>query len=322
MSELEPIDVGRVERIHALRGMFGATGPSTASLAALAAQLDAVRMPAGTIVQQVGGPGSIIYFVLEGELVVEREGKPFGVFGARSVVGVLPAFARDPQTFVTTVTKDAVALRLRFDDMMEVFEDHFDMLQSALSGMSRNTIELRRLIRPHAGYEAAQRPDPEEPATEPLGLIERMLVLRSSLAVHTHIDELAELARAAQEVHFPRGGVLWDENNDATHMLILVCGRVSCHTSDGLFFKFGPGDLVGALDTISGTPRWFTAHADSRVMALAVERDALLDLVEDQAELGFDILRMLAQVLTMLRERVVAPPSAAPQPRPATAAHT
>ena len=46
-------------------------------------------------------------------------------------------------------------------------------------------------------------------------------------------------------------------------------------------------------------------------MALAVERDALLDLVEDQAELGFDILRMLAQVLTSLRERVVAPPSSA-----------
>lgn len=310
-AALESIDVGRVERIHALRGMFGPTGPSTASLAALAAQLDAVRMPAGTIVEQVGGPGSVIYFVLEGELVVERDHKPFGVFGARSVVGVLPAFARDPQTFITTVTRDAVALRLRFDDMMEVFEDHFDMLLSALAGLSRNTIELRRLIRPHAGYDSALRADPEEPAAEPLGLIERMLVLRSSLAVHTHIDELAELARAAQEVHFPQGATLWEEGGEATLMLILVCGRVSCRTSDGLSFRFGPGDLVGALDTISGTPRWFTGHADSKVMALAVERDALLDLVEDQAELGFDILRMLAQVLTSLRERVVAPPSSA-----------
>jgi CRP-like cAMP-binding protein len=178
------------------------------------------------------------------------------------------------------------------------------------------------LIRPHAGYETPLRPDPEEKATEPLGLIERMLVLRSSLAVHTHIDELAELARAAQEVHFPKGGTLWEENDEATHMLILVCGRASCHTSDGLLFKFGPGDLVGALDTISGTPRWFTAHADSRVMALAVERDALFDLVEDQAELGFDILRMLAQVLTSLRERVVAPPTAAAQPRPVSTANS
>ena len=110
---VEPIEVGRVERIHALRGMFGTSGPSTASLAALAAQLDAVRMPAGMIVQQLGGPGSVIYFVIDGELVVERDGKPFGVFGPRSVVGVLPAFARDPQMFLTTVTKEAIALRLR-----------------------------------------------------------------------------------------------------------------------------------------------------------------------------------------------------------------
>src|SRR3954452_5449558 len=130
--ELERVDVGRFERIRALRGMFGAGGPSTSAIAALAAQLDPVRMPQGMIVQQIGGPGSIIYFVLEGELVVERDGKPFGVFGPRSVVGVLPAFARDPYTFLTTVTKDATALRLRFEDMLEVFEDHFDMLETAM----------------------------------------------------------------------------------------------------------------------------------------------------------------------------------------------
>jgi CRP-like cAMP-binding protein len=307
-ENVEPIDVGRVERIHTLRGMFGAAGPSTAALAALSAQLDAVRMPQGMIVQQVGGPGSVIYFVLDGELVVQRDGKPFGVFGPRSVVGVLPAFARDTATFVATVTQAATALRLRFEDMLEVFEDHFDMLQSALSGMSRNTIELRRLIRPHAGYDAELREPPDDLGDgDPLGLIERMLVLRTSLAVHTHIDELAELARAAQEVHFAPGATLWDENESATHMLVVVRGRVQANTSDGLSFTFGPADLVGALDTISGTPRWFTAKAEAVVVALAVERDALLDLVEDQAELGFDVLRMLAQVLTTLRERTIRP---------------
>jgi CRP-like cAMP-binding protein len=305
--QVEPIEVGRVERIHALRGMFGATGPSTAALAALAAQLDAVRMPKGMIVQQLGGPGSVIYFVLDGELVVERDGKPFGVFGPRSVVGVLPAFARDPHMFLTTVTKDALALRLRFEDMLEVFEDHYDMLQASLSGMSRNTIELRRLIRPHAGYDAKLRPDPDDLGPEPLGLIERMLVLRSGLAVHTHIDELAELARASQEVHYAQGKMLWEESEDATHMLVIVRGRVSAKTSDGMSFLFGPGDLVGALDTISSTPRWFSAKAESMIVALAVERDALFDLVEDQAQLGFDVIRLLAQTLTSLRERVVAP---------------
>lgn len=310
---IDPIDVGRVERIHALRGMFGASGPSTASLAALAGQLDAVRISQGTTLQQMAGDGSVIYFVLEGELAVERDGRPFGIFGRASVVGGLAGFSRDPHAFTIHVTKETTALRLRFEDMLEVFEDHFDMLQASLQGMSRNTIELRRLLRPHAGYDAAPCSDPKDAMVEPLGLIERMLVLRSSLAVHTHIDELAELARASQEVHFRAGVTLWEEGERATHMVIIVRGAVQCVTSDGLSFQFGPGDLVGALDTISSLPRWFSARAERTVVALAVERDALMDLVEDQAELGFDVLRMLAQVLTSIRERTIAgertPPS-------------
>jgi CRP-like cAMP-binding protein len=311
---VEPYEVGRIERIHALRGMFGVDGPSTSALAALAAQLEPVRIAEGTTLRQMSGQGSVIYFVIDGELAVERDGRPFGVFGARSVVGGLAAFGRDTHVYTIMATRETTALQLRFEDMLEVFEDHFDMLQGALEGMSRNTIELRRLIRPHAGFDAPLREDPEEVPAEPLGLIERMLVLRGSLAVNTHIDELAELSRAAQEVHFRAETVLWEEDERAPHMLILVRGRVQSKTSDGLSFQFGAGDLVGALDTISGSPRWFTARAEQTVIALAVERDALLDLVEDQADLGFDILRMLAQGLTALRERTVSPPRALFEP--------
>jgi len=85
----------------------------------------------------------------------------------------------------------------------------------------------------------------------------------------------------------------------------VVRGRVQAATSDGLSFQFGAGDLVGALDTISGLPRWFNARAERTVVALALERDALLDLVEDQAALGFDVLRMLAQAQTSIRERTI-----------------
>jgi CRP-like cAMP-binding protein len=304
MSEdLERMEVGRIERIHSLRRWFGSAGPSTASLAALAAQLDAVRIPQGTRREHGGWPDGVIYFVVEGELLAEREGKPFGRFGARSVLGGLGAFAREPQSMSFTAVQDTVALRLHATDMLEVFEDHYDLLQAGIEGLARNGIELRRRLQPHAGYDAPAQRDPDEPLVEPLGLIERMLVLRASLAVQTHIDELAELGRAAQEVHYRKGSPLWFEGERATHLLVVVRGKVQAETSGGLSFQFGPGDLVGALDTLAGVPRWFDARAESNVIALALERDALLDLIEDQAELGFDILRMLARVLIDVRER-------------------
>ncbi|HKU38813.1 MAG TPA: cyclic nucleotide-binding domain-containing protein [Polyangiales bacterium] len=306
MSEpLERIEIGRVEQMHALRRWFGSAGPSTASLAALAAQLEAVRIPKGTRCENAGGADGAIYFVIEGELAAERENKPFGTFGARSVLGGLSALAGDAEGVSFTATQDTQALRLRAADMLEVFEDHYEMLQSAIEGLAHGTIELRRTLAPHAGFDAEPARDPAEPLLETLGLIERMLVLRSSLAVHTHIDELAELGRAAQEVHYRADSLLWHEGERATHMLVIVRGAVRATTHSGLSFQFGPGDLVGALDTLAGDPRWFHAHAERTLVALALERDALLDLVEDQADLGFDILRMLAGVLTRVRERSV-----------------
>jgi CRP-like cAMP-binding protein len=307
-EELEIIEVGRIEQIHALRRWFGSAGPSTASLAALGAQLEAVRIPKGTHREEGGWPDGVIYFVVEGELIAEREGRPFGHFGPRSVLGGLAVLAREPQSISFTALHDTVALRLRGEDMLEVFEDHYELLQTAIEGLARNTIELRRLLPPHAGYDAELQHDPDEPVLEPLGLIERMLVLRSSLAVLTHIDELAELGRAAQEVHYRAGSPLWFEGERATHMLVLVRGKVHAESIGGLTFQFGPGDLVGALDTLAGVPRWFNARADSNLIALSLDRDALLDLVEDQAELGFDILRLLARVLTIVRERSLQQP--------------
>lgn len=304
-AKLERIDVGRIEQIHALRLMFGASGVSMSALAALAAQLDAVRIPKSLRLEHAGGPGSVIYFVMDGELEVLRDGKPFGRFGPRSVVGGLAAFARDPSGYVCTATQDTKALRLPFEDMIEVFEDHYELLQAAMEGLAENTIQLRRLIQPSAGYDAEPHPDPPEPLLEPLGLIERMLVLRGSLAMHTHIDELAELARAAQEVHFKAGATLWEEHERATHMLVIVHGGVRAVTSGKLAFRFGPADLVGALDTIAGVERWFSARAERPLIALAIDRDALLDLVEDQAEVGFDVLRMLARILTNVREKSI-----------------
>lgn len=300
--ELEPVEIGPIERIHALRSLFGSSGPSTTALAALAAQSEAVRIPQGMQLMREGELSGLVYVVVQGELVAEARGKLLGRFGPRNVVGSLAAFARDPRGVNCSAARETIALRVRADDMFEVFEDHFELMQAVMEALARASIELRRGLSPHAGYDRQLAPDPPLPP-EALDLVERMLSLRRTLAMHTHIDELAELARAAQEVHFRKDAPLWFASETAGNMLILVRGSVRAHTNDGQSFRFGPGDLVGGLDTLAGTPRWYDAVAERHVIALSLERDAILDLCEDQAELGFDFLRLLATMLLALRER-------------------
>jgi CRP-like cAMP-binding protein len=308
--EFEQVELGRIERIHALRSLFGPTGPSTTALAALAAVSLAVRIPRGRQIMREGEPSDAVFIIVEGELVAEGRGKLLGRYGPRNVLGSLAALARDPRGLHCHASQDTVALQLRADDMLEVFEDHFELLQAVMEALARGSIEIRRNLKPHGGYDRELSPDPELP-TEALDLVERMLSLRRTLAMHTHIDELAELARAAQEVHYPKDAPLWFEAEAAVNMLIVVRGSVRAHTSDGLAFRFGPGDLVGGLDTLAGTERWYDAVAERHVIALSLERDTILDLCEDQAELGFDFLRLLAAMLLALRERTA--PDAAEQ---------
>jgi CRP-like cAMP-binding protein len=307
IAGVEPFEVGRIERIHALRSLFGSGGPSTAALAAMAAVAVAVRIRKGTILAQEGEPATTLWVVVEGELLAMRAGKLLGSYGPRHVVGSLAALSRDPRGFRCTAAEDTIALQLRADDMYEVFEDHFGMLQTVMEALARGSIEIRRGIKPDAGYDGALAPDPEA-GTDTLDLVERMLVLRKSLAMHTHIDELAELARAAQEVHYLAETSLWQEEDRATHLLVLVSGSVRALNKDGLQFKFGPGDLVGGLDMVAGAPRWYEAISERDVIALSIDRETLLDLCEDQAELGFDFLHLLAEILLSLHERTATEP--------------
>jgi CRP-like cAMP-binding protein len=302
--ELEPIEIGRIEQLHALRSMFGDGGPSTPALAALVELTVPVRIPAGTCVAREQGPVGVAYLIIEGSLEVRRGGNLLGVFGPRSSVGVLAVLSRDTRGFECVALADTVALMLRAEDFLEILEDQFDLMHSAMRGIAGDAIAARRKLLPHAGFSNELRPPVEYPERE-LDLVERILHLRQTFGLgHSFIDELAELARAAEEVRYPAGKKLWSSGDSANHMIILVNGVVEGTTPEGARFQCGPGDILGHLDMVSRTPRWFDAFVTEDVVALTLDYEVVIDVWEDQPELGFDFIRMLANVLLSLRERV------------------
>jgi CRP-like cAMP-binding protein len=283
--------------------MFGKDGPTTASLAALAAHATAVRVPAGTEISQEGEPTEQIFLVLEGELKASRADKTLGFFGPRTGVGMLPVLARDPHGYSAVATRDTLALVLRAEDTLEMFEDHFEIMYSAMRGMARDAIELRRVL-PNAGFADEPKSDPGCPPRA-LDLVERLLYMRSTFGLQdSHFDALGELAQAASEVRYPAGTLLWSAGETAEHMIVIVSGALRCETPQGQRFAFGAGEIVGSLDMIGGVPRWFDARVERELVGLSFDSDLVADIWEDQPDLSFDFLRTLARMLLSLRERV------------------
>jgi len=301
---LEEVEIGRIERIHSLRAMFGTSGPSTHALAALAQHITPVRIPKGTQLAHEGSLLGVVYLIIEGRIVASRNGRPWGEFAAPGSIGFLPALAGSIDGIDCVATEDTIALALRSEDMLEVLEDHFDLLLGALRGFAQSSIELRCQLFPTAAFSNAVREATQCP-TEPLDLVERILHLRQTFGLQrSFVAEIAELARAAQEARYDAGTKLWSIGDPANHAVILLCGVVECTHPDGALFRFGPGDIVGNLDTMANVPRWFNAVTKEPVVALLMQGEVMLDVLEDHPELAFDFLRMFSASLIDLREQV------------------
>jgi CRP-like cAMP-binding protein len=303
--ELERVEIGRLELIQTMRRVFGQQhGLSTAALAAMAAHVVGVRIPAGFELNDPGEQMADVYLVTEGELATEYQGRLLHLFGPHTVVGLLASLIRGSRGFRCWASRETLALSWRADDMQEVFEDHFELLHSVLRAMASESIELRRQLPPHAGFSNVIRSEIEYPA-RPLDLVERLLCLRHTFGLQTsHIDELAELARAAVESRYPAGTPLWAAGESSDALLIMVRGVVSGTTPEGLEFQLGPGDIVGGLGVVAGLPGWFSARVTQPALTLSINREVLIDLLEDQPDLGFDFLHLMASALLELRVQI------------------
>lgn len=300
---LAEVEVGRVERLVAMRAFPGWSELTASELAALAGAATPRWIPAGVRLFEEGAPVTTLYVVIRGELAVYRGGVELGRYGPHTGVGGLAAFARDPRGYECRALADTLALELDLEDLEEIFEDRFGVLVQVLAELARESIRVRRRLAPHAGFPARASGGEQCPA-RPLDLVERIFFLRRNFAFAPgRIDSVAALAKCATEVRVEKGAPLWRFGDPADALLAVVCGTVGARAPDGLSFAFGAGDLVGGLDALGEVPRWFDASAGDGLVALRVERDVALDVWEDHPDLGLDVLESVASGLLSLVER-------------------
>ncbi|MGF1466905.1 MAG: cyclic nucleotide-binding domain-containing protein [Sandaracinaceae bacterium] len=291
---LSAADVGRVERLVALRSFPGWRNLPSSELMAMVEIATALRVPRGTRLLHDGQRVDRMYLVVEGEMRLTRGGHELGRFGPYSGVGGLAAFARDERGYDCDALEDSVVLEMRAHDLEEVLEERFLILSSAIANLCRQAIQNRLRLHPDAGFPEVAEPGAPCPA-RPLDLVEKVAHLRGNIGLgHGRIDALVAVAREVDEVRLVHGTELWAEGDRAETVLAIVCGTIEGRTGAGHHFRVGAGDFCGSLEALSGTPRWFSARVDEGLVGLRLRMDRLLDVLEDHRDLGLDLLQAIS----------------------------
>jgi CRP-like cAMP-binding protein len=297
--------VGGVERALILKTFPGFIRLNAAELGVMAAMTTEKFFPAGTEMHTPGAPVARFHLIVEGKAAVYRHGQVSQELGSRSSLGGLAALTGDPKGIHAVAVEDTLALEFDVDDMRDVFEDNFGILLGVMAAMARTLRELQQMTLGAAV--ASNKTMPPIEIERPLTVVEKMLFLkRTTNFGDASIEALYELANQTPEVRWKAGDRIWTVGEPTDWSFGLFRGEVECRPPGKPSFGFGPGFVVGGIDSLAGEPRWYECWAVTDARAIRFARSALFDVFEDHPEVGMVLLRNLAGGVNAMLEAMAA----------------
>jgi len=305
MSDHDPILLRRLIELRRFP-MFAAA--ELAELATLAENVVELRHESGAVVSR-SPVLDAIHLILAGG--IEAGPARHGAFGA---FGFLEVLARRPLGAPAVAVGDTRTLRLSASDLREILEDNYGLLLIAIRELAAGALRIGRSEAPGARSAAAA------PTPAPLGLVERMVVLRRQfpfaratahafLPAVSHVvlpdglgraaplEAIAQIAHASKETTWPAGAVMVRAGDPARDAHFILDGNLRAVPQDRDPHLLGPGSAVGLLEGLAGGGHAATVEVVAPVRALEVPSSVIFDVLEDHPELGLSIIEALAASL-------------------------
>lgn len=102
--------------------------------------------------------------------------------------------------------------------------------------------------------------------------------------------ELKSVARLMTELELKDGATLTRQGEPGREFMIISSGTAKVEIDDVTVAHLGPGDFLGELAVISGTPRTATVTATSPMIVEILNRREFMALLDESATLGRKIL--------------------------------
>lgn len=102
--------------------------------------------------------------------------------------------------------------------------------------------------------------------------------------------ELKSVARLMTELEIKEGATLTRQGEPGREFMIISSGTAKVDIDGVTVAHLGPGDFLGELAVISGTPRTATVTATSPMVVEILNRREFMALLDESANLGRKIL--------------------------------
>ena len=263
-------------------------------LRVIAAHLRERRFSKGSLLMRSGEPIDGLHMLTDGGVALTRAGTSLGDLDAPQTLGFLGILARQDGPYDATAKSDVRAFELETDTLLELFEDHFELLSATLRYLAeRLYFDMQELPAQALGI----APGDVGPAPDrPLDLVERVMFLRATSGLtQASVNALALMARQMEEVRVKPGTSLWKVGDTAEGVLFIVQGTVRCTTADGREFRYGAATGVGGIESLADKARWYGLESETDVVALRGNTGQLMDIFEHQFRMAMDFLSMLAR---------------------------
>jgi len=286
----QPVRAGIRDRVLTMRAYSMFDGLDDDALLLLAEHGSSARYPDGEIITGEGEPTRMLCLIVEGEILVSRNGQVLSTRKMGDAYGGLPLLAREPSTLAVAVG-DTTTLEVPATAFEAALTTNFSLLRSMLRQLGSAVLAMRGNL-PTDGSRPSEI-DEGSYYSEPLSLVERLIKLRQGSFRHMNMEALIELARSMVEVRYPAGALIWSTGEPSTHAVHIDVGRVRCTEPDGKHASVGGAFTIGVLDVWSGS-RVYDARAETPLIAFRIELERFLALLEAHPEVGLDLLRGFA----------------------------
>ncbi|MFQ5824394.1 MAG: Crp/Fnr family transcriptional regulator [bacterium] len=136
-------------------------------------------------------------------------------------------------------------------------------------------------------------------------IIEKVIFLQDiDVFSEVRTEDLSYLAAISEEVSFLPGAHLYQDNESADALYLIIEGKVRLHRKDKEIAVYGAREAIGTWSLFDNQPRLATATAIEETQTLRVFREDFFELLSDHVRIAEAVLRVLARRLRALVERI------------------
>jgi CRP-like cAMP-binding protein len=292
------------ERILYLKSLPELGELSSEQIVRIAASAEEIQVEAGQTIYAPGNAPSDFCVLASGAVDLRHDGDSIHSIRAPESIGFVEMFA-EGAIFTAVAATDTVALRFSRQDLLELFEQDFALLQNAIFSVARYQHSLLRQV-----IGGTRRGNWEQlveiPQGRPFDLLERLILIRQGdLFAAVGLEAAVMMATSMKEVKWSAGEVLWEVGDASGAMYLIVTGEVAGQVEDGQNFEAGPGYPLGNLESLARHPRWYRAVANTDVIAFRADHETFFDVMEDDFEVAEAFLKAMSTGILAAQEAVI-----------------